>query len=496
MDISRRWFIGGVASFGAFGGCRFLSCHDYRAGGTPNIRFGVVSDIHITKVGAGEKMEGWGNNLTFRHTLEWFREQGVDAVMIAGDMADNGMDDHIMAVAEAWYSVFPGDRYPDGRPVEKVFVYGNHDWHGFRYGDYALKRYPDEAERVRHILQADMGGWWKRAFHEDYAPLYAKEIRGYTFIGCHWDRGCGYPQGDRGGTDPFRRLSAYMGEHGKAIDPSLPFFYVQHPHPKDTCYGPWAWGFDEGLSTTVLSQFPNAIALSGHSHYTLTDDRSVWQGAFTSIGCGCLRYQDIAGEEFAATGGFENGSTPSSPKAKELNAAKLLSKLNLSRDRTGLVMDVYDDRLVIERRDFVNDVKLGDDWVVPLPAGTGGPMDFAVRKSKAPVPRFAADAKIERAEGWSSCRGSKEKLAVKTVTFPAAVAADGTRAYRYVIRITDAAGSPVAEKNVVAPDFCRTKSSPSERITCLFPAIPSDARIIVTPYNVFGASGPELKVVR
>ena len=169
-----------------------------------------------------------------------------------------------------------------------------------------------------------------------------------------------------------------------------------------------------------------------------------------------------------------------------------MSKLDLSRDRTGLVMEVYDDRLVIERRDFVNDMKLGDDWVVPLPAGTGGPMDFAVRKSKAPVPRFAADAKIERTEGWSSCRGSKEKLAVKTVSFPAAVASDGTRAYRYVIRITDAAGGSVAEKNVAAPDFCRAKSFPNERISCPFAAIPSDARITVTPYNVFGASGPDL----
>ena len=33
MDISRRFFIGGAASFGAFGGCRFFECHDFRARG-------------------------------------------------------------------------------------------------------------------------------------------------------------------------------------------------------------------------------------------------------------------------------------------------------------------------------------------------------------------------------------------------------------------------------------------------------------------------------
>ena len=75
MNLSRRqFFIGGAAAtgvFGAFGGNRFFAAAGFKAGGAPKLRFGVVSDIHITKVGADEKMEGWGNNLTFKHTLEW-----------------------------------------------------------------------------------------------------------------------------------------------------------------------------------------------------------------------------------------------------------------------------------------------------------------------------------------------------------------------------------------------------------------------------------------
>ena len=39
--------------------------------------------------------------------------------------------EELEAVAEAWYRVFPNDRAPDGRTVEKVFVYGNHDWQGW-----------------------------------------------------------------------------------------------------------------------------------------------------------------------------------------------------------------------------------------------------------------------------------------------------------------------------------------------------------------------------
>ena len=55
MNLSRRqFFIGGAAAFGAFGGCRFFCSANYKAGGAPKLRFGVVSDIHITKIGAEE----------------------------------------------------------------------------------------------------------------------------------------------------------------------------------------------------------------------------------------------------------------------------------------------------------------------------------------------------------------------------------------------------------------------------------------------------------
>ena len=127
FNVSRRWFIGGAASFGAFGGCRFFTGSD-SAAGTPNVTFGVVSDIHIVALAAaGEDERKANNELTFVRTLEWFRDQGVDGVIVAGDMADNGIISQLEAVAAAWNRVFPGDRAPDGRKVERLFVYGNHD---------------------------------------------------------------------------------------------------------------------------------------------------------------------------------------------------------------------------------------------------------------------------------------------------------------------------------------------------------------------------------
>ena len=504
MNISRRFFIGGAASFGAFGGCRFFECHDFRAGGTPNLKFGVVSDIHIKyidKTGKAEK--GWGSNATFRHTLEWFRDQGVDAVMIAGDMADNGMDDHLLAVAEAWYSVFPGDRYPDGRPIEKVFVYGNHDYHGYLYGDHAAKRYPDPAERAKHVLRADMGGWWKKIFHEDYSRFYVKDIKGYRFMGAHWDDGTGMET--KYGSSTFGvELAAYLAEHGRDLDPALPFFYVQHPHPKDTCYGPWAWGHDDGKVTKCLSAFPNAVAFSGHSHYTLTDERSLWQGAFTSVGTSSLRYTGMPYNERHPVG-YEN-TTTEAKDAWKYDAVKLMGRFSTGDCRQGMLWSVYDDCIVVKRREFLSDLDVGDDWVMPLRSAESKPFAFAERAKKFNAPHFAPNARLSVTRQKVKSRGGKsrdgknviaaaEKEAFK-ITVPATVADKDARLYEFEF-VAEGKDGTKATKMVMGEGFNHSTRHPKAQSPswCAFALdeLPKgEVRFTVTPMNCFHKRGEPL----
>ena len=504
MNVSRRFFIGGAASFGAFGGCRLFECHDFRVGGTPNLKFGVVSDIHIKYVTRpGEKEKGWGSNATFRKTLEWFRDQGVDAVVIAGDMADNGMDDHILAVAEAWYSVFPGDRYPDGRPIEKVFVYGNHDYHGYLYGGHAEKRYPDPVERAKHVLRADMGGWWKKVFHEDYSRFYAKEIKGYTFLGAHWDDGTGMETG--GGSSTFGvELAAYLAEHGRELDPTLPFFYVQHPHPKDTCYGGWAWGHDNGKVTAALSKYANAVAFSGHSHYSLTDERSVWQGAFTSVGTSSLRYTGMP-YNMRHPVGYEN-TTTEAKHAWKYDAVKMLPRFSTGDCCQGMLWSVYDDCMVAKRREFLSGLAVGDDWVLPLPSAEPRPFAFAERAKKFAAPAFPAGATLKVEAVKAKNRGGKsgdgketvpsvEKPAVR-LTFPAAVADKSARGYEFEVT-AKAAGAEPKVKYVMAEGFNhgvahRKATAPTACVFACDELPAGEIEFEVVPMNCFGKRGKPL----
>ena len=508
MNMTRRQFlIGGAAflSLGAFAGNRFiLAAAGFKAGGKPRLKFGVLSDIHILRIGADEKMSGAGNNLTFKHALEWFRSQDVDAVVIAGDMADKGLDENLMAVAEAWYSVFPGDKYPDGRPVEKVFVTGNHDWIGWTYGRAAEKKYPDKAELVKHVLQCDMASWWDKAFHAQYSPIYSKTINGYTFIGSHWD---GVQAGRSNTGAGFGLVEKFMADNGKSIDPSLPFFYVQHPHLKDTCYGPWAWGRDAGIATKTLSAFPNAIAFSGHSHYSLTDERSIWQGAFTSVGTGSLRYTGLPYDEFPPEG-FEN-TIATGKDAWRLDAQKTRLKISGDDCRSGMLWSVYDDCIVVKRREFVSDLDLGPDWVMPLPAAESRPFAFAEHAKKFRAPEFPGDAALSVVRQDVKIRGGKSKNGKESIpadskpgfkiTAPPVRHDPSARLYALEFTAISADGKRCT-KRVIAEGFnhsLKHKKAKSKQ-WCYFRREElgeGDVRFSATPLNCFGARGRAIEKV-
>ncbi len=499
--ISRRWFIGGLSSFGAFGGCRMfrdgpgrLSC------GKPNLTFGVVSDVHVRLGPDGRGFDKHHDPSTLVHTLEWFRDQGVDAVMIAGDIADKGLVKELEAVAAAWSSVFPDGKAPDGRRVERLFVYGNHDWEGFRYGGYAKKIFPDENVRAKNILSTDQKANWERIFGEPFAPVYRKEVKGYSFVGGHWtaDRCRGANEAGIAGVEEFFSANA------KTFDPSLPFFYFQHPHPKNTCYGSWTWGQDDGRSVRALSAFPNAISFSGHSHTTLTHDQSIWQGAFTSLGTSSLRYTFGFHERTHSPWGYENGRGEAAK-----NALKVMPDYGSTIDgRQGMLVRVFDSHISFSRREFVYDLSLGDDWVLPLPAAEPRPFAFAEHAKRSIAPAFPADAELKVSKGRAKTRGAAKKgknAAVPSVEkevfvldFPAANAAKGGRVFEYEIAAEPRGGGEKVVRYMLAQGFNmsldheRTRRPLTFRVAADQMPQGVEFRFTVQPLNSLGKAGQPL----
>ena len=502
--VTRRTFIGGI---GAFGGWRlFAAAPGACLGDEPNLRFGVLSDLHIRCVVGDRGYDGDAEG--FRHALEYFRDRKVDAVMIAGDMSDLGIGDELMSVARTWYGVFPNDRAPDGRTVEKIFITGNHESGTFvnPRNLAAIRRIfaGDDREVRRQILRSDFATWWERAFNEPYSRFYHKRVKGYDFLSAHWDDGTALtPETPLEGLtwsflgeDFGVPLKAWLEKHGKDLDPKKPFFYQQHRALWKSNFADWAWNHDRGVSTEVLSRYPNAVSFAGDTHYTLTDERSVWQGAFTSLGTASLRYTGMPYDS-RDLASFENSSARGR-HAGTYNPLKTMSEYDPFMNRQGMVVSVYDDRMVVERRDFANDVPLGDDWVMPLDGSK--PYGFETRAKRAKAPEFPADARLLVRCVKAKTRGGKgvpktEKDAVEIVIPPVA-GMSGSRCFEFVVTAFGKDGK-TAEFHVLAEGFDRhpghARTKRPTHFTVALDRLPAGTdRFVVAPLDCWWNRGAEL----
>lgn len=467
------------------------------------MKFGVVSDVHVRYLSSpgSPDWDGYGSTDTLQKTFAWFRDQNVDAVLIAGDMADCGVISQLEAVATAWRTVFPDDKASDGRRVARIFVYGNHDMGGLPYARNWLETHgvSDAAEMNRRIICSDPKAAWESVFGEAFEPIFRKTVKGYDFVGAHW-----MVQGCTGKDEAFNDgIADYYDRIGRSIDPSRPFFHVQHPHPKDTCYGPWAWGRDVGLTTRALSAFPNAIAFSGHSHYSLTDERSIWQGAFTSVGTSSLRRsaRTLTCGEYAPAG-YDN-SNAAGPDAWRLNAEKLTPPLMTEDCRQGMLWSVFDECVTVKRREFLSGLDVGDDWVMPLPAAEPKPFAYAERARKFFAPEFAADAVVSVANGRAANRGGKSRDGrefvesrerdVLVVAVPAPVQTKASRLLDLEFLAETKSGKRIL-KRVRAEGYNHSLAHPKAKSDqkCFFAAgdfLNDEVRFLVTPIGNFRLRG-------
>ena len=202
--MNRRDFLKAAAlgAAGVLGRPRIAAAADEQERTSPLLRLGVLSDIHIFD----EKQVP-----VFERALEFFRDRKADGVIIAGDMADRGLVSQLELAANAWFKVFPENRRPDGQPIEKLFIYGNHDF---------FMHEPNTPPEK--FVATDRKAVWERLFKEPWTGIYAKQVKGYTFIGAHWGH-------EKELADFLKENESRLGLKG-----GKPFFYAQHLHPGGT----------------------------------------------------------------------------------------------------------------------------------------------------------------------------------------------------------------------------------------------------------------------
>ena len=249
VDSTRRGFIGGIASVGIFGGCRSLGLF----GGDAQLRLGVISDIHMTTPESGEK---------FRRALDYFRRMGADAVVVAGDLADWGLMSSFRNVKAAW------DAEMVGTGIVPLFVTGNHDFDGWWYGDMTLDMHMQGYSEDEALVRFGMKKCWEEAFGEPYAEIRHRKVKGFDIVSAEWAG-----EGRSNDAQVIEWFKAHRGE----LATDRPVFFMRHTPLPGTVSSALERGGDTML-TEFLKGMPNIVSLTGHTHWTLNDERSIWQG--------------------------------------------------------------------------------------------------------------------------------------------------------------------------------------------------------------------------
>ena len=359
MKYSRREFVSGASAFALGARGLFAVPPGWKPSKKPILVLGVISDTHMRTMPTSGRIDREWSDRYLVKALAHFRAANVDAVVHCGDFAHLGQVEEMQAHADAWNRAFPNNRAPAGHEVVKLFVVGNHELRGSTYGGkgmFVRRLYPDPEERARHVLASDMAGNWERIWGEKYEPVWHKVVKGFHFFGMQW------------GVDDAAMADLVDGTTG--CEPPRPFFVLRHDYPPSTLLA-------------RMKKHPNAVGLFGHLHYSISN----WRKIFLADGMPWIQVPSLHAHGYP--GLREEDPWLTKLKIEGMEAAGSV------RARQGMVIRLYDDMMVVERREFGEGGSLGADRVMPF--GKYDPHPFSLMESKKVIgePQFRAGANLD-----------------------------------------------------------------------------------------------------
>lgn len=374
------------------------------------LSFGALSDVHINI--ANQE----GDNKLKSAISQLINEakkddaDGIDALAIAGDIADTGSNTEVLRFAKIVKSDFPNKNV--------MLTTGNHEYYGKKVN---MSNYYDALGKdyFANDVDYDLSSGSRHCV-----------VNGYHFIfiePASYGNGCPYPQKTLEWLDTT--LTSITTEN-----PNAYIFVFTHPMINETCYGS-----DLGPSwyttylTSTLEKYPQVVTFGGHLHFPINDERSIMQDKFTSLGCGSVRY-------LAIEGGYANasGTVPD-------NAHSVSSGLLVQVDENG--------NCRITRMFFSQTKMFKEAWEITAPKADGSHLTKYTKDrandNKAPV--LSGEVTFAPAENTSTSVG-KISLAAGT---------DDDFVHHYVIKIIDKPTGVLVGTYKVLSDFYLT-ANPSD----------------------------------
>ena len=287
------------------------------------LRVAVISDLQLPD----SQDKTTHQYVSFEKTLTMLKNKGMDALIIAGDFTDLSTKNAWGTFSEIYDKVMAGDDQPI-----PLYIMGNHDY----WLDYfiAAKEIGTPAKLQKRFTK----------YTGEY-PYSHKVINGYHFI-------C-WSSSDGTYDNSYANKERIRNELDKAVadNPDNPIFVITHINPSDTSYGSDEWGNSD--ITDVLKDYSQVISISGHSHYSIIDERSIWQNEFTAFTTQSLDYIELESGKF-------NGSIP-----KDAYGNSIAEALPAC-----LYMEIDSDKVTVSRLEANTGKELKEPWVINAPFGS------------------------------------------------------------------------------------------------------------------------------
>lgn len=316
----------------------------YIVGNGKNLKVGIISDLQLLP---RDNYTDFNYTEHLKNSLEVMKSQNIQSLIVAGDIGDEGTEYAFQIFKDIYELVYPGY----SKPILHIIM-GNHDYWGEKLDPIVFQ------ERFAKVIGEK--------------PFSHKVINGFHFI--NW----GSEDGSVSTCNENIKWAKEQIDIALKDDPTKPIFVTTHVPPGNTVYGSTNWG---NIKTTkFLKDYPQVVSFSGHSHFALTDERSIWQGSFTAINTQAAAYIEL---EF----GKENGSVP-----RDENDNKDYSR----RNYMGLIMNLDPEKVEIWRISLESNKLYKEPWIIDIPVQISTfRYNTEERKAKSVAPKFEGENEIK-----------------------------------------------------------------------------------------------------
>ena len=344
-------------------------------GNKKTLKVGIISDSQI--IPSSKKEDEWLKIFSehLKKSLEILKLHKVEVIIFAGDLTDSGTEYAYNEILSIYNCVYKSE---EEKPIFN-YVMGNHDyWLSYMENGKFSPKIGNSKE-----LQFLFFNKLKEK------PFSHKVINGYHFI--NW--GC-----EDGSENPNQNIKWIENQIRIALEDknNNPIFVTTHFAAEDTVYGSNDWGTKS--IKNILKKYHNIIHFSGHSHFSLIDERSIWQKEFTSIQTQSVSYIEL-------DKGFENGPYPCDEYGDIQNAG---------RNYMGLIMNINDFNIEIQRISLEKNKLYEKPWIIELPCNINNfKYTFEKRIKERNKPKFIFEKENDKIIIFEKDEKMKDGIAFK-----------------------------------------------------------------------------------